>query len=226
MEIKQVVFIGANNPETNRMISAINSVKENDLKFIGFIDNDPKKINKNFLGLPVYSGNEAVKLLIKEEVYFINLITRDCITRFETSRNIIRQGGKFVNFIHPTVNLEMVNLGVGNYIQENVVLQANVQIGNNSSIHMGALIGHETIVGNSTFIAHGCNLSGGVDIGDCVFIGTGVSVIPRVSIGKFSIIGAGTVVLKDVPPHSVVVGNPGRIIKSTVKKYLHGDIIK
>jgi sugar O-acyltransferase (sialic acid O-acetyltransferase NeuD family) len=224
MITKQIIFIGANNPETGRMITALNSLEKNELEFIGFIDNDPQKANTEYLGLPIYGGYKDAKILIKKNVYFVNLITRDCITRLETSKEIYKLGGKFANFIHPTVNLEKVSLGLGNYIQENVIIQANVQIGNNSSIHMSALIGHESIIGNSVFIAHGCNISGLVEIEDCVFLGTGVSVIPRVTIGKFSIIGAGSVIINDVPPYSVVVGNPGRVIKSLEKKYLHGDI--
>ncbi|MEM5872190.1 MAG: sugar O-acetyltransferase, partial [Candidatus Aenigmatarchaeota archaeon] len=42
--------------------------------------------------------------------------------------------------------------------------------------------------------------------------------IPRVTIGDWSIIGAGTTVIKDVPPFSVVVGNPGKVIKTIDEK--------
>ena len=225
MQPKKIAFIGANNPETARMISAINSTQSNTPEFVGFIDSDPKKANTHFLDYPVFGGYETAKPLIKKGISFVNLITRDCITRLETSLKIKNLGGNFTNFIHPNVNLEMVKMGVGNYIQENVILQANCSIGNNSSIHMGSLIGHETVIGNSVFIAHGCNISGLVEINDCVFIGTGVSIIPRVTIGPFSIIGAGTVVIGDIPPHSVVVGNPGKIIKKHKTKHLHGNII-
>ncbi|KAL0562951.1 hypothetical protein V5O48_019127, partial [Marasmius crinis-equi] len=38
--------------------------------------------------------------------------------------------------------------------------------------------------------------------------------MPGVTIGRGSTIGAGSVVTKDVPPYSVVVGNPGRVIKT------------
>ena len=222
--MKKIVFIGAHNPETQRMISAVKKTAS-DVDFLGFIDNDPKKKNQKFLGLPVFGGNEVVSQLLKKGVLFVNLITRDCITRYETSLAISRIGGKFTNFIHPTVNLEMVTLGVCNYIQDSVILQAQVKIGNNSSIHMGSLIGHESKIGNSVFIAHGCNISGLVTIEDGVFVGTGVTIIPRLRIGKFSIIGAGTVIIHDVPPYSVVVGNPGRIIKKNDTNYSCGDII-
>lgn len=49
---------------------------------------------------------------------------------------------------------------------------------------------------------------------DDVWIGIGVVVLPGVRIGKCSIVGAGSIVTKDVPPYSVVVGNPARVIKS------------
>ena len=50
-------------------------------------------------------------------------------------------------------------------------------------------------------------------IEDNVTIGANVCVIGNIIIGNNSIIGAGSVVVKDIPPYSVVVGNPGRVIK-------------
>lgn len=220
----KIIIIGANNPETGRMMRAVKKANPK-INFLGFIDNDPSKKGTNFLGLPVFGGYEMAKKFVKQNNYFINLITRDCITRLETSLAISKLGGQFTNFVHPGVNLDMVSLGVGNYIQEGVILQANVVIGNNSSIHMGSLIGHESIIGHSVFIAHGCNISGLIKIEDGVFVGTGVTVIPRLKIGKFSFIGAGTVVIEDIPPFSVVVGNPGRIIKHIRTTYKSGNII-
>lgn len=219
-----IIFIGANNPETARMMSAVKENNHN-INFLGFIDNDPQKKGQRFLGLPVFGGFEVAEKFIKNENYFVNLITRDCLTRLETSLAISDKGGQFANFIHPSVNLEMVKMGVGNYIQEGVILQANVIIGNNSSVHMGSLIGHESSLGHSVFIAHGGNISGLVKIEDGVFVGAGVTIIPRLTIGHFSFIGAGTVVIKDVPPYSVVVGNPGRIIKNVATDYKSGNII-
>jgi dTDP-4-dehydrorhamnose 3,5-epimerase-like enzyme len=45
-----------------------------------------------------------------------------------------------------------------------------------------------------------------------VFIGIGATVIPKVTLGCESIIGAGAVVSQDVPPRSIVSGNPAHIV--------------
>ncbi|MBN2828359.1 MAG: CatB-related O-acetyltransferase [Tissierellales bacterium] len=51
-------------------------------------------------------------------------------------------------------------------------------------------------------------------IGHDVWIGESTIILPSVkTIGNGAVIGAGSVVTKDVPPYSVVAGNPARIIK-------------
>lgn len=55
---------------------------------------------------------------------------------------------------------------------------------------------------------------GEVVIGDDVWIGANVFIAPGVNIGKRSVIGACTVLTKSVSPFSMVVGNPGKVIKT------------
>ena len=57
---------------------------------------------------------------------------------------------------------------------------------------------------------------GPVIIGNNVWIGDKATILPGVTIGDGAIIGANAVVTKDVPPYSVVAGNPARIIKKGV----------
>jgi len=53
-----------------------------------------------------------------------------------------------------------------------------------------------------------------VVIEDRVWLGNRVVVLPGVTIGTGSVVGAGSVVTKDVPPKSVVAGNPARVIRA------------
>lgn len=54
-------------------------------------------------------------------------------------------------------------------------------------------------------------------IGQRCFIGARSIILPGICIGDESIVGAGSVVTKDVPPRSVVVGNPARVIRSDIE---------
>jgi acetyltransferase-like isoleucine patch superfamily enzyme len=56
--------------------------------------------------------------------------------------------------------------------------------------------------------------SGKVVIGNDVWLGHGAIVLSGVTIGSGSVIAAGSVVVADVPPCSIVGGNPAKVIKS------------
>lgn len=61
-----------------------------------------------------------------------------------------------------------------------------------------------------------------ITIGDNVWIGGGVIINPGINIGSNVVIGAGSVVTKDIPSHTIAVGNPCRILRTITdedKKY-------
>jgi acetyltransferase-like isoleucine patch superfamily enzyme len=45
-------------------------------------------------------------------------------------------------------------------------------------------------------------------------IGSGSTILSRITVGEHAIVGAGSVVTKDVAPHSIVAGNPAKLIRS------------
>jgi acetyltransferase EpsM len=95
------------------------------------------------------------------------------------------------------------------------VINSNSHIGKHSIINTNATIEHDCILKDFTHVSPGCSISGNVTIGEGSHVGTGACIIPGIKIGKWCIIGAGCVVIKDVPDYSVVVGNPGKIIKKS-----------
>ena len=111
-----------------------------------------------------------------------------------------------------------------------LIIGDNVYIGRNNFFTVGDVmtIGDYCIFGNNcSFISSNHNfsnpmmpyaLSGATDsnkieIGLNCWLGYNVSIIGSVKIGHGSIIGANSVVLKDVPPFSIAVGNPAKVIK-------------
>lgn len=68
-----------------------------------------------------------------------------------------------------------------------------------------------------------------VKIGRYVFIGARSIISPGVTIGDGSIVGAGSLVIKNIPPYSIVVGSPAKIVGNTKeldKRYLTKEIEK
>lgn len=96
----------------------------------------------------------------------------------------------------------------------------------------GVVIGETTIIGDNVTLYQGVTLGGtGKEHGkrhptieDNVMISTGAKVLGSFTIGEGSKIGAGSVVLEEVPPHSTVVGIPGRVVKSNDVRLPNTDL--
>ncbi|MEA3210610.1 MAG: hypothetical protein QOE70_3667 [Chthoniobacter sp.] len=63
------------------------------------------------------------------------------------------------------------------------------------------------------YLTTGTTLDGVIELGPNCWLGSSVTVLKNVRIGFGSIIGAGSVVTRAVPPFSVAVGNPARVLK-------------
>lgn len=59
-------------------------------------------------------------------------------------------------------------------------------------------------------------------IGARCFIGAHSILLPGITVGDGSIVGAGSVVTHDVPPGSIVAGNPARVVRHGIKTYRFG----
>lgn len=90
-----------------------------------------------------------------------------------------------------------------------------VTIGNHVQITRGVSI-HTHGGGNAVRqIIPDFDVFGKVVIEDWCYIGAHSQIMPGVTIGEGSLVAAGSVVTKSVPPHSVVGGNPARVLCTT-----------
>jgi acetyltransferase-like isoleucine patch superfamily enzyme len=59
-------------------------------------------------------------------------------------------------------------------------------------------------------------------VGRNCFVGGGSIILPGVTIGDNCVIGAGSVVTKDVPPRSIVAGNPAKVVRGDIEVGAYG----
>lgn len=96
-----------------------------------------------------------------------------------------------------------------------------IDIGDNVKITEGVIIlthGYDWAVLKNIYGAV-LGSAGKVKIGNNVFIGMNTLILKDVEIGDNVVIGAGSVVTKNIPPNSVVAGNPARYIMSIEEYY-------
>ena len=122
--------------------------------------------------------------------------------------------GNYPTFIHNSaIHYPSVKIGKGTMVFPNVVLDADVHIGDFCIINNQATISHNAKIGHFCHIAINAALAGNVSIGEGTLIGVGSIVLPGITVGKWATIGAGALVTKNVPDHAVVYGNPAKIIR-------------
>jgi sugar O-acyltransferase (sialic acid O-acetyltransferase NeuD family) len=101
-------------------------------------------------------------------------------------------------------------VGEGSHVLAGANVAAGAALGLGCIVNHGANVDHECVIGNGVHLAPGATLCGCVRVEEFAMVGAGVTVLPRLTIGAGATVGAGAVVTRDVPPGSVVAGNPAR----------------
>ncbi len=113
-----------------------------------------------------------------------------------------------------------IHIGAGTSVGESCTVSAVSHVHIGSRVLFGPRVwvtDHNHVYSNTDrpILSQGWTTGGFVDIEDNCWIGTGAVIIGAkgLRIGRGSVVGANSVVTTDVPPHSVVVGNPARVVK-------------
>lgn len=183
-------------------------------------------------------------VLIKKNVLIGNnvVIEKNCIINDKViigHNTIIKEGTVIGNQVKIGCNCTIGGDGFGYEKNEkgvyefiphlgNVVIEDNVEIGNNTCIDRAVLgstlIQKNTKIDNLVHIAHGVKINsnslviansticGSVSIGKDVWIAPSATIINKIQIEDNSVIGMGAIVLKNVDKSTTVVGNPAKAI--------------
>ena len=115
--------------------------------------------------------------------------------------------------------------GQGLYVNAGCTLGAAGQFGEFVFVNRGASVGHHAKFGPFVSIGPGAVVGGSVSLGPGTVIGAGAVVLPELTIGRNSVVGAGAVVTKDVPGNCLVLGVPGRVVRTGIAGYNDQGIV-
>ncbi len=142
---------------------------------------------------------------------------------------VIGEGSSIWHFCHimgKSVIGKNCNIGQNVFVANNVVVGDNCKIQNNVSLYIGLIVEDDVFIGPSVVFTNIKNPRSFVTrkneylktvIKRGASIGANATIICGITIGEYSFIGAGSVVTKDVLPHSMVIGNPARVVGSVIK---------
>jgi len=123
------------------------------------------------------------------------------------------KGGVFYQLVHISATIYPTSvIGEGCFIWPQVIITADVKIGDYTAIQSNAVIGHDVKIGNYCHIGVGSFLGGYAELDDGVTLHPGAKVVPRKKVGAGATIGINSVVLFNVNPGITVFGMPARPI--------------
>ncbi|MCF2136478.1 MAG: gamma carbonic anhydrase family protein [Candidatus Thorarchaeota archaeon] len=124
-------------------------------------------------------------------------------------------------YISPTASvIGLVTLGEECYVAPGAVVKGDygeIVIGNGTSVQDNVVVharpGEKTTIGNNVTLGHGCIVHNAI-VHDEAVIGMGAIVSDYAVIGEWAVVGEGAVVRSkfEVPPRSIVVGVPAKVI--------------
>ena len=210
----KVVGLGAGG-HAKVVIEILRSHKSYEL--IGLLDPKPELQGKSVLGVPVLGDDNLLPALKREGIchFFVGLgSVGDTSPRRRLYELALQHGMKPVDAVHPQAVISpSAEIGEGITIMAGAVINACARLGVNVIVNTGVVVEHDCVIGDHVHIATGAQLASTVRVGAGAHIGAGATVRQRITIGDGAIVGAGAVVVKDVPPHTVVVGVPARPLR-------------
>ena len=141
----------------------------------------------------------------------------------------LRKIWRFGSGIIPNYYKNFLKMDIGNnvVIARTALLDKNV---NPRGIHIGD---NTWVLRNATILAHDHCRSLDVNkglfntfIGNNCIIGINSIILPGITVGDHCVVAAGAVVTKNTPPHTILAGNPAKVIKTGISVNNQGQIIE
>jgi sugar O-acyltransferase (sialic acid O-acetyltransferase NeuD family) len=185
------------------------ALEANNIYPLALYDDDSRKWGSSLFNIPVKGGLDEFEMLgaVSAAIAIGDNARRKQIAERFTQID-------WMTVIHPySYQHSSVRVGQGTVILEGTVLQPDVTIGKHCIINVDSMIGHDSVLEDYVHSSGG-KIGGNVHICEGVLVGGNTTIHPGLTIGAWSKSAISTAIMRDVPPHSILIGNPARILKA------------
>lgn len=215
--MKKLVILGGSGIG---MIAASVAESLGHYEIVGFL-NDAVPVGSEigkYKKIPVIGKTEDVESYLKDNCYFFIAYVglQNEKATFHKIESLSIPSDRFATLIHHTAIIPKgyAKIGNGCLFSPLSQLSPDTTISDNCILLPNSFVGHDSTLERFAHVATNGVVGANVLVGKAVHVGSNATIREKVKIGDFSLIGAGSVVLADVPENSVVVGNPGKILRN------------
>jgi sugar O-acyltransferase (sialic acid O-acetyltransferase NeuD family) len=131
--------------------------------------------------------------------------------RRELAEQLLARGARLATVVHPAAWVApTARLGEGVVIAPFAFVGPGAEIDDLTVLNTHASVGHDSVIGRCCVLSPYAVTGGWARLEDEVYLATHATVTPRRAVGVGSSVSAGSVVFRDVPPHSLAMGNPAK----------------
>ncbi len=200
-------------PHAIEMLDIVDRINraENRWNFLGFVSSDSRRVGETLLGFPVLSEQMATDQYPQAQL----------VPEYEWPFKVRIPLDRLTSLIDPSVFVSRTaHIGQGCVIYPHCYVGSHARIGDFLFCLAGSVINHNDVIGDRVTITSGVMVAGDVHVESDCYLGQGATVREMLRVGHDSLIGMGSVVVDNVVPNSVIVGNPGRRLRSRVNRFL------
>jgi carbonic anhydrase/acetyltransferase-like protein (isoleucine patch superfamily) len=203
-----ILGVGVHAAEMAEIVERVNEVRPA-WKLLGFIAPEAKHAGEQRNGYPVLGTLDQLALYPEACLVPDN----------EWPHTLPLPRERLVSLVDPSAFVSRTaHLGAGCVLYPHCFVGLNARLGERVFCLSGSVVNHDDMLEDRVILASGVRLAGSVHVEADCYLGQGCTVRQYVRIGRGSLIGMGAVVLNDVPPNSVIVGNPGRRLRDRVEE--------
>lgn len=207
-EVKDLFILGTQ-VHAGELVEIIERVNEDKKQWnlLGFLTADTGRIGEIYNGYPVLGTKDYI------EQYPDSMLITDYEWPYKNELPMER----LITLIDPSSFVSRTaKIGSGTIIYPNCYIGLNASIGNLVFCLSGCIINHDDVIGDMVTLASGVTIAGEVHVEPHCYLGQSSTIKQKVRIGHHSLIGMGSTVIRDVPPYSVMVGNPAKRLRDNI----------